>query len=573
MTLGQKTIFFCGLVFVGFILLIYFISSSLLFSNYHKFEDRMVRLNVERARSAVNEALTGLKASVEDYSKWDDTCTFILKPNEKYIYDNMGSSMFRDQRVNLAIFLDTRRKIVFQKMMDWRTGRERPSPKGFDRYLSPSGPLARLSSVESLVSGVVLLPENPMLVVGVPILTSEGTGPVRGSLIFGRFLDPGEIRRLENATHLKIGIVPEKKTPLSTDVFQPGKEAQPSDTISVMPLNEALIRGNTLYRDILGKPVFLLQVDMPRDIYQQGISSVRVLMLALLLTGLAFGGMILFLLERFILSRLSHLNRDIRNIGVTRNLSMRVALRGNDELTDLARSINGMLEELTGYQDKLRSLASQLSLTEERERRRLAVNLHDSIGQTLALLKIKTGTIWQESSEKAVDMAKEIRELLEQAIRCTRMLTFELSPPLLYEMGFEPAVEWLLEYFHITHGLQITFEKDGTEKFLNDDIRVVLFQAVRELLMNVVKHAQSPRVMVRSEVAGENIRVIVKDEGIGFDFSVACRNGVFGLFSVRERLGMLGGSLDIVSSPGQGTKAVLTAPMGKKRDSVPQSVM
>jgi signal transduction histidine kinase len=333
-----------------------------------------------------------------------------------------------------------------------------------------------------------------------------------------------------------------------------------------MPLNETQIAGQTLYRDILGKPAFLLQVNIPREIYRQGLSSVRVLMLALLLTGLVFGGMMLFLLQRLILSRLSHLNRNIQTIGATRNLSTRVAVKGNDELTDLARSINGMLEQLTEYQGKLRSLTSQLSLTEERERRRLAVNLHDTIGQALAVLKIKVGTMRKRLPKEAADMMKEIMGLLEQAIQYTRTLTFELSPPILYDLGFEPAVEWLLEQFHTTHGLQITFEKDSTEKLLNDDIRIVLFQAVRELLMNVVKHARSPQVMVRSECTGETIHVMVKDEGVGFDFSAVGRNGTFGLFSVRERLDMLGGTLEILSSPGQGTHAVITAPIRKKEN-------
>jgi len=124
-------------------------------------------------------------------------------------------------------------------------------------------------------------------------------------------------------------------------------------------------------------------------------------------------------------------------------------------------------------------------------------------------------------------------------------------------------VEWLLEEVHGQQGLLTFFEGDGTSKVLDDDLRIILFQAVRELVANVVKHAHAGWVMVSVTGNGKTIRVAVEDNGVGFDVSEATsqthKRHTFGLFNVRERLEYQGGALDIQSIPGRGTKVVLTA--------------
>jgi len=224
-------------------------------------------------------------------------------------------------------------------------------------------------------------------------------------------------------------------------------------------------------------------------------------------------------------------------------------------------------ERLVDYQNQLRSLASQLSLTEERERRRIAWALHDHIAQPLVFARIKLGTIQQSgSSSEMVDSLGEICRLLDRTIEDIRSVTFELSYPPLYELGFEAAVEeWLNEQVRDRHGIRTRFVDDGRSKPMEDDIRAVLFQAVRELLVNVVKHAEAKSVTVTiCKVAGD-IEVTVKDDGVGFDVShMEARRGStggFGLFNIRERLEYVGGRFRVESAPGRGTWTSLTAPL------------
>ncbi len=224
-------------------------------------------------------------------------------------------------------------------------------------------------------------------------------------------------------------------------------------------------------------------------------------------------------------------------------------------------------EKLHAYQEELRSLASEMSIIEERERRAIATDLHDHIGQTLAMSKIRLGELKELSGTTPIaKQAAEIQGLIEQAISYTRSLTFELSPPILYELGFEAAVEWLTEQFREKHGLAINFENNGPVNNMDIESGVLIFKGVRELLFNIIKHAHASRARVIISASGGNVRVTVEDDGIGFLYpsSKAGRKGgikSFGLFSIKEQLHHAGGQLHVRSIPGQGTTVTLEVPL------------
>jgi len=223
-------------------------------------------------------------------------------------------------------------------------------------------------------------------------------------------------------------------------------------------------------------------------------------------------------------------------------------------------------EKISTYQEQLQSLASELSLTEERERRRLATVLHDQIAQLLILAKAKFEKI-QESTlyRNLVKPMEEIRRLIEESIRYTRACIFELSPPILYDLGFEATMEWLAEHMQEQYGLTVEVEDDEQTKPLDNETRVLLFRGVRELLFNVLKHAKASRARVCMQRQGDQLRVTVEDDGKGFTpDQLSCapdKMEGFGLFSIRERLNYSGGSMEIKSTPGQVTRVILTIPL------------
>ena len=222
--------------------------------------------------------------------------------------------------------------------------------------------------------------------------------------------------------------------------------------------------------------------------------------------------------------------------------------------------------EIRANQEQLQSLASELSLTEERERRRLANDLHDHIGQALAVSKIKLGVLQKTVGvpELATPLG-EVRELIEKMIQDTRSLTFELSLPVLYELGFEAAVEWFAKHVRAHHGMQVEVQREMKPIPMTDEIKVLLFRSVRELMMNIVKHAQAKHARVTIARRGDRVDIEVADDGVGIadfkGFAKSGGNGGFGLFSIRERLHYLGGRVDMISKEGEGTRVNLTVPL------------
>ena len=220
-------------------------------------------------------------------------------------------------------------------------------------------------------------------------------------------------------------------------------------------------------------------------------------------------------------------------------------------------------QKLFEHRAQLKSLASELSLTEERERHRLATDLHDHISQALVFSRIKLQELHASvSSAEIAGPLGEACDNLDRIIQDTRTLTFDLSFPILYELGFEAAVsEWLDEQIGQKHGIKTQFEDDGLPKALEDDIRVLLFRNVRELLINIVKHADAQNVKVSIRRISEKICVTVEDDGVGFNPVDMASNAGFGIFSVRERLEQLAGHIEIESEPGRGSKITMTAPL------------
>ncbi len=230
-------------------------------------------------------------------------------------------------------------------------------------------------------------------------------------------------------------------------------------------------------------------------------------------------------------------------------------------------------QKLIDYQEHLRRLASQLSVAAENEQQRIATQLHDQISQTLGLAKMNLDTLQglAPTSECAASIT-EIGQMLDQALYDTRTLTFELGSPILHEFGLEAALEELLEQrFRDLTVVETHFHDDRYPKPLSEDLRVVLYQIVRELLVNIVKHAQATEVHLSVVRQHEMISITVQDNGIGFEEIPEpdiVRNSGFGLFGIRERLSHLGGHVEIESACGEGTRVCISAPLATASETV-----
>jgi len=222
--------------------------------------------------------------------------------------------------------------------------------------------------------------------------------------------------------------------------------------------------------------------------------------------------------------------------------------------------------------EQLRQLASELTLAEQRERQRLAEVLHDGLQQILVGAKYRLALL--DRSKGTKQTASEVMQIIDNAIATSRSLTAELSPPILHQSGYLAALEWLVQWMRDKHGLRVDLFAPNTTRSGHGELDVFLFQAVKELLFNVIKHAgvRLARVHVRQQDG--QIQITVEDKGSGFDRSqlrtAGGTTGGFGLFNLSERLNMLGGLMTIDSSPGKGSRVVLSVPLAGHDDEPPE---
>ncbi len=232
----------------------------------------------------------------------------------------------------------------------------------------------------------------------------------------------------------------------------------------------------------------------------------------------------------------------------------------------LEQIVTDRTQELTQSQDRLRALATELNLTEQRERKRLAMELHDHLAQMLVLCRLKLG-----QSKRIAGVVPECQRLIQQtedvlneALTYTRTLVADLAPPVLHDFGLPAALKWLADYME-RHELAVALEmEDGESVVLPENQAVLLFQSVRELLMNASKHADTGAATVAVRRREGLLEIEVRDEGKGMDPGAADvhpRSAKFGLFSIRERMRAMGGDFVVDSAPARGTTATLTLPL------------
>jgi len=233
------------------------------------------------------------------------------------------------------------------------------------------------------------------------------------------------------------------------------------------------------------------------------------------------------------------------------------------------RDVTAMREAenaLARHDAQLRALATEITLAEERARRKLASELHDGPAQNLTGMSLTLAAMKRHLTDREqVERIVELEQVLADTTLQTRTLMLELAPPGLHENGLVDALRWLADRVRQQQRLLVSVEDDGSPKPLEDQITVLLFQTVRELLQNVVKHARSKRATVRCATNGEHLMLDVLDPGVGFEVQslnrLPTRAGGFGLFSIRERLKLMGGNIDIHSVVGEGTTVRIRVPL------------
>ncbi len=358
MTIRRQVPVVLVLTLISLLMIVAATSRVLLLGRFVQLEEREVRLNVQRAGNALSDELADLTQSVRDYGNYDRMYAYMVNHDPGFPEGEFGN--LDTLRANFVGIFDLNGKMVFGKAVELPNFRPAAIPQELPNFFDGSGSLLRRPGVESALSGVLLLPEGPMLVAASPILTGERTGPVRGTLAMRRWLDQHEVDRLSSKTRLSLSLQPIDNSGLPGDFASARAALSANQPVFVRPLGPNVVGGYLLIADLQNKPALILKLDLPRQIYSQGRVTVLYLILWTFAVGVAFVGAMYLLLDRAVLSRLVRLSRGVEAIGARRQLSERVNVDGNDELTTLARTINQTFGALEDAEESLRRTNAEL---------------------------------------------------------------------------------------------------------------------------------------------------------------------------------------------------------------------
>ncbi len=436
MTVRRKTFLIIAITCVGLMIVLYTASRSFLLGGFVKLEQASASENVQRVLNALDQDLAAVDRFTYDRAATDETYNFMESPNKEFVEslfgkDSAGTPATR--RFNFVVLTDAAGHIVASRSRDIATNSLVEIPGSLKIHISLADTLFNFPANTNKVSGVLLLPEGPLLVVSRPVVKTNGEGPIRGALLTARYLESGgDLRALEKTTNFSLSVLRVDAEQLPADFEEARSHLSAAGTTYVRPINEHLLGGYTLLNDIYGKPALLLRAEMPRVIYQQGRLSQLYFVGALLIAGIVFGGVIQLLLEKSVVSRLSSLNNSVRRIASSGDSSARIESKGSDEIANLGEAINRMLGSFQLSQKQKHQVEERyqafmnnipaIALIKDSQSRILYINEPMSRTYNIKLDDVKGQVLASWIPE---EIAKKIRSNDQEVLSTKRVMQFE----------------------------------------------------------------------------------------------------------------------------------------------------
>jgi PAS domain S-box-containing protein len=294
--------------------------------------------------SDFNNSLFAMNQTTQDWAQWDDAYTFVSGNNPNFVKNDILSNTYTRLDINLIIFVNNNGKIMYGKAYDLKTNQYTSLPTNLTSFTNNSPLLVHDN--QTGLSGVLNLPEGPMMITTQPIVNGHGQGPVKGTLIMGRYINTDYLTSLINIPNGTLSVSSYSSSNQSTDVnkiFPTLSQTSPSNILRLGPNSIAAYR---LINDIYGNPAIILKSQMPRTLYNTYINTVHYFIITIVLLGMFFAGLIIYSLDKSVLNRLDKIMGEIKDIGKKGDLKRRITVNGNDELSDLASSMNNTIHAL-----------------------------------------------------------------------------------------------------------------------------------------------------------------------------------------------------------------------------------
>lgn len=548
MSLRTRTLLFVGLTILVAVTALYVLIRIVLLDGFHDLEMRTGLENVTRIVNALEHDLDDLNTLTYDYSAWDDSYAFIQDGNSDFIESNLVESAFITTNLTVVVFMDLDGQIVFGTGFDLEKGAFTALPQGIHDHLTPDR-LLNLPDIDSYLTGMVMVGENPLLVSAHPIITSDLEGPMRGVLIMGRCLDERAVRALAERTKTDLTLFLVDDSALDSALPDAVRVVQPSlsseTPTAVRAVNADTIAGYTLLNDLYGKAVWVLKADMPREIYHQGQSTLRYLVAVIVVMGLITGAVAVLILETAVMRRLGQLTQGVLAVGRSGNRSTRVpALRGNDEVSQLVDAINDTFAKL----EKSESQREQHAI--------LLKEIHHRVNNNLQVISSLLGLqSYQLEDQDLIDVLSESQSRVQvMALVHKKLYSSEDLNRISLREYIQDLVTQLRGSLSISQNTRL--DVTAADLAVTIDKALPVGMIINELVSNAIKYAypdeQEGQVSIDLAVRDEGMLAVqVADSGIGLPDDIDLDNPqTLGLQLVNMLSKQLDGKIQRKEGPG-----------------------
>jgi diguanylate cyclase (GGDEF)-like protein len=380
MSLRRKTILIILTTIVLFLLVLSFITRFIVMKEFENLQNQTVEEKIKAVSEIINKRFEDLAIAVKDWSAWDDTYYFVNDLNQNYIDANLEETTLANLEINFMLFINNEGTIVHEIFYDSELKKKVDTPPELKEYFKTGSDLLYYSGNEKGNYGIIMLPENPMIVCSQQILKNDSGGTPNGSLVWGYYLNKNVLEEISKTLSIDANFLRvDGELDLKAKEIL-GRISDGSNSVIEIADNKE-VDGYFLINDYFNKPSLIFEVKMIPNIYNQGISSFYYILISILLFGIILGLILILSLDRAVLFRLQNLSDDTRRIGKAIDNSQKVMVGGNDEISKLAIEINTMLDLKRRQESILEHYASHDILTGVPNRRMLESELKRAIAK------------------------------------------------------------------------------------------------------------------------------------------------------------------------------------------------
>jgi len=582
--LRQKLFLVFGLSYLLVFMVFFLSTNTFLMQGFMELEDANIQKQTELGLHAIEMRMKELDEVTHGFAAWDNAYYFI-KSNITHFIDNaLLLSTFVESRINFMAFLDLNGSVVYTKAFDILRLQSIPFPSSVMELITGIESLKTHERVDSKVVGLLNSPEGPFIIASRPILTSERSGPIEGTLICGRFIDTLEVERLKQVTFLSLKFHDVDTLLEGSDLSSVLTQLSDGVTIVIERPSYESISGYTVIRTMFGEPALILEVDAARDVFQHNIMMVSYFVVTSLLVGVIIALIALLAMNRLILSPLVKLGKEVSEIDPHAIDLRNVVIEGDDELAALSVNIDDMLQALNDYQRRLR------------ESERMA-----TIGQTSAMVghdlrnPLQVVYLLSARLRKRIEAIKE--SLDEADVKELEFIEDKLKSQITYMDKIVSDLQDFSKTVNVrpkdTDLEEVTVEvvasiqvPENVEVSLRFDERLHAVYAdgglLRRVFTNLITNAVQamPRggfLIVEGSVADEMAKVVVSDTGVGISeenmskvfqplFTTKAKGTGLGLAVCKKIVEAHGGEIYVSSKENVGTSFTLLIPYKRPAD-------